>query len=107
MTNLDKPTVDGFGKEWAAFDQTGADEAELHKIFEDYFRVFPWDAVADGAVGFDAGCGTGRWARFVAPRVSHLHCIDASDEALDVAPRQFARCTQLQLSSSVLIDKLI
>ena len=85
MPNIDKPTVDGFGKEWAAFDQTGADEADLRAIFEGYFRVFPWDAVADGAVGFDAGCGTGRCARFVAPRVGHLHCIDASSEALGVA----------------------
>ena len=85
MTNLDKQTIDGFGKEWAAFDQSGADEAELRAIFEGYFRVFPWDAVAGSAVGFDAGCGTGRWARFVAPRVGHLHCIDASHEALGIA----------------------
>ncbi len=85
MTNLDKPTVEGFGEEWTAFDQSGVAEAELRAIFEAYFRVFPWDAVPDGAVGFDAGCGTGRWARFVAPRVGHLHCIDASGEALGVA----------------------
>jgi len=85
VTNLDKPTVEGFGKEWAAFDQSGVAEAELRAIFEGYFRVFPWDALADGAIGFDAGCGTGRWARFVAPRVGHLHCIDASGEALGVA----------------------
>ena len=85
MTNLDKPTVDGFGKEWAAFDQSGVAEAELGAIFEAYFRIFPWSALPDGAVGFDAGCGTGRWARFVAPRVGHLHCIDASGEALGVA----------------------
>ena len=85
MTNLDKPTVDGFGKEWAAFDQSGVAEAELRAIFEAYFRIFPWSALPDGAVGFDAGCGTGRWARFVAPRVGHLHCVDASSEALGVA----------------------
>jgi len=34
--------------------------------------------------GFDMGCGSGRWARFVAARVGRLHCIDPSS-ALDVA----------------------
>ena len=36
-------------------------------------------------MGFDAGCGSGRWAAFFAPRVGHLHCIDASARALEVA----------------------
>jgi ubiquinone/menaquinone biosynthesis C-methylase UbiE len=34
---------------------------------------------------FDAGCGSGRWARRVAQRVGVLHCVDASRAALDVA----------------------
>ena len=29
--------------------------------------------------GFDIGCGTGRWAKFVAPKVAKLHCIDPSN----------------------------
>ena len=41
-------------------------------------------------VGFDAGCGSGRWARFVAERVGALHCLDASDAALAVARRRLA-----------------
>ena len=31
------------------------------------------------AEGFDMGCGTGRWAKFVAPKVGKLHCIDPSN----------------------------
>lgn len=58
--------------------------------FERYFSVFPWEDLPDAAVGFDAGCGSGRWARFVAPRVGRLHCIDASAGALDVARRVLA-----------------
>jgi len=87
VVNLDVPTVEGFDREWTTYDQTGVDDAELREIFEDYFRVFPWSALPDGAVGFDAGCGTGRWARIVAERVGHLHCIDVSAGALDVARR--------------------
>lgn len=29
-------------------------------------------------IGFDLGCGSGRWAFFVAPKVAKLHCIDRS-----------------------------
>ena len=37
------------------------------------------------AVGIDVGCGSGRWAQLVAPRVGHLHVLDASAAALEVA----------------------
>ena len=33
----------------------------------------------------EAGCGSGRWATLVAPRVGHLSLVDPSDEALNVA----------------------
>lgn len=88
--NVDTATVAGFGDEWSAFDQTDLDEAELDAIFAQYFAVFPWDQIGADATGFDLGCGTGRWARRVAPRVGTLHCIDASGEALAVAERNLA-----------------
>ena len=83
--NLDRQTVDGFGHEWARFNQSALGEAERQQIFDSYFRLFPWDALPDGARGADVGCGSGRWAMCTAPRVGHLHCIDASSQALDVA----------------------
>lgn len=88
--NVDPRTVAGFGQEWAEYDQTGAPADELRAIWEGYFRVFPWDALSPDARGFDLGCGSGRWARFVAPRVGRLHCIDASEQALSVARRNLA-----------------
>src|SRR5690606_17467775 len=54
------------------------------------FGIFPWSRIGPDSVGFDAGCGTGRWAAFVAPRVRTLHCVDASERALDVARRHLA-----------------
>lgn len=85
--NLDEATVAGFGKEWQLYDQRGVDADEMSVLFERYFSIFPWAALPDGAVGVDVGCGSGRWAKLVAPRVGHLHCIDASQEALEVASR--------------------
>jgi SAM-dependent methyltransferase len=82
--NLDGATVDSFGDEWSRFDQASLSEAEAAKIFDEYFAVFPWASLPPDASGFDMGCGSGRWARLVAPRVGHLHCIDPSI-ALDTA----------------------
>ena len=82
--NLDVKTVESFGDEWARFDQAALSEEEAAQIFDDYFSIFPWDRLPAGASGFDMGCGTGRWARLVAPKVGHLHCVDPS-AALDIA----------------------
>lgn len=91
MDNLDQRTVAGFGEEWARFDQTEVPPEELQRLFDAYFSVFPWAALPKDARGFDLGCGSGRWARFVAPKVGHLHCVDASGEALAVARRALAQ----------------
>jgi SAM-dependent methyltransferase len=83
--NLDAPTVAGFGDEWSRFDQSELGEEERRALFEQYFAVFPWTELPARAEGFDLGCGSGRWAALVAPRVGRLHCVDASAEALAVA----------------------
>lgn len=83
--NIDQQTVRDFGEEWQRFDQTGVAGAEMQRMFAEYFQVFPWDGLPQGAKGFDAGCGSGRWAALVAPRVGQLYCIDASATALSVA----------------------
>lgn len=85
MNNADAATVRGFGEEWAHFDQSVLPAAERRRQFEQYFSVFPWAQVDSGAVGFDMGCGSGRWAQELAPSVGRLHCIDGSPEALNVA----------------------
>jgi ubiquinone/menaquinone biosynthesis C-methylase UbiE len=82
--NLDANTVSSFGDEWSRFDQLSLPEMEASKRFDEYFSVFPWEILPANSTGFDMGCGTGRWAKLVAPRVGHLHCIDPSS-ALDVA----------------------
>lgn len=85
--NEDAETVASFGREWSRFDQSTLTADEHKKMFEDYFAIMPWDELPASAVGVDVGCGSGRWAVLVAERVGHLHCVDASEEALAVAQR--------------------
>ena len=86
--NIDPLTVEGFGEEWAAFDQSELDDQEHRDLFERYFAIFPFDDLPPDAEGFDLGCGSGRWAALVAPRVGRLHCIDPSEKALAVSRQE-------------------
>lgn len=95
--NIDHRTVDSFGEEWARFDQAEVPEPELRRYFDEYFYVFPWHALPPNAIGFDMGCGSGRWANFVSPRVGKLHCVDPSPLALEVARRNLAGHTNIEL----------
>jgi ubiquinone/menaquinone biosynthesis C-methylase UbiE len=91
--NVDPDVAAGFGHEWSTFRQQEQQltTGEREKIFHAYFRIFPWDALPpDGGTGIDVGCGSGRWSLMVAPRVGHLHLLDVSAEALDVARENLA-----------------
>jgi ubiquinone/menaquinone biosynthesis C-methylase UbiE len=87
VENIDKRVVEGFGDEWSRFDQSDLSHEELGKMFDSYFNIFPWAELPADSVGFDLGCGSGRWAKLVAPRVGRLHLIDPSRDALAVAKR--------------------
>jgi ubiquinone/menaquinone biosynthesis C-methylase UbiE len=92
--NLDPKTVEGFGDEWSRFDQTGMSDENAKQLFKTYFAIFPWDILPTNSVGFDLGCGSGRWSKMVAQRVGTLHCIDPS-VAIEVARknlRALANC---------------
>lgn len=91
LNNTDAATVAGFGREWTRFNQEALNPEEGREIFQQYFSIFPWDLLPkQGGCGADIGCGSGRWARAVAPRVGQLHLVDASSEALQVARRNLA-----------------
>lgn len=85
IKNIDETTVQGFGREWRKFDQSELSDQDRDAIFEDYFHLISWDTFPVKSVGADVGCGSGRWAKMVAPRIGHLHLVDASELALNVA----------------------
>ncbi len=84
MKNQDDKVIDEFGDEWKKFNHLELDQEKLKESFDQYFSIFPWHLISEDAVGFDMGCGSGRWAQFIAPRVKVLNCIEPSD-AIEVA----------------------
>jgi len=90
--NIDPQVAAGFGHEWSTFRQNESEfsSADREAIFHSYFHVFPWDDLPPDPVGIDVGCGSGRWSVMVAPKVHHLHLLDASADALAVARQNLA-----------------
>ncbi len=88
--NIDENVVEDFGREWSSFNQSHVPESELNDLFDRYFSIFPFECISDQSTGFDLGCGSGRWAKIMAPKVGTLHCIDPSLLALETAKAKLA-----------------
>lgn len=109
MKNIDKKTVKSFGDEWVRFDQSRMSNEEAYKIFQDYFSIFPFKKLLKSSEGFDMGCGSGRWAKFIAPKVGLLNCIDPS-KSIRVAKKKLKKFKNIKyykksLDQNVLKEK--
>jgi ubiquinone/menaquinone biosynthesis C-methylase UbiE len=107
MKNIDKLTVDGFGDEWKQFNHSTLSELELRKAWNQYFDIFPFNTLSDNSEGFDMGCGSGRWARFIAPRVGVLNCIDPSSKALTVAKNNLNEFENINFFEGSVSDNIL
>ena len=102
-----KKVVNDFGDEWERFDQSQVKKFELKKIFEQYFNIFPLNELNKNLVGFDLGCGSGRWAKFIAPRVKKLNCIDPSTKAISVAKKNLTNFKNINYVNSEVNKKIL
>ncbi|HTZ08590.1 MAG TPA: class I SAM-dependent methyltransferase [Acidimicrobiales bacterium] len=78
-------TFESFGYEWNAFDDVRDEDAGFAEV---YFRDLDLSSLA-GGTGLDAGCGKGRYTRFVAPHLAALVALDGSS-AVEAAARNLA-----------------
>lgn len=95
---LSARTQESFGYEWEHFDRMLPEYDDLARR---YFALVPPDLL-EGALVLDAGCGMGRWARYVGERpVRRLYALDYS-RAIDRAavtldPQERTHCVQADL----------
>src|SRR5882757_2288718 len=106
LENADRPTVEGFGREWSTFTQSDSEFSaeERQALFDGYFSIFPWQVLPPKAVGADVGCGSGRWATLVASRVGVLHAVDASPDALAIARANLAGADNVRFHQASVSD---
>ena len=98
---LNNKVIKDFGSEWKNFDQSKLTENELINNFNQYFSVFPLHELDKKKEGFDLGCGSGRWAKLIAPRVKKLNCIEPSLEAIKVAKKQLGNAITVKVVEEI------
>lgn len=104
MDNLEKNVVNDFGEEWKTYNQSEIKKKELVQIYKNYFDIFPLHKISKNSEGFDMGCGSGRWAQFIAPKVKILNCIDPSYEAIQVAKKNLAKFQNCEFQNCGVIN---
>tara|TARA_Y100000590_G_scaffold83476_2_gene93064 strand:+ start:16695 stop:17537 length:843 start_codon:yes stop_codon:yes gene_type:complete len=104
---LNKKVLKDFGNEWKEFDQSILSLKELKISFNQYFYIFPKKKFNKKSVGFDLGCGSGRWAKFVAPKVKKLNCIDPSKLAIKVAKKNLSEFKNINYYNKRISRKLL
>jgi SAM-dependent methyltransferase len=78
-------TFESFGYEWNTFDDVREEDAQFAQV---YFRDLDLTSLG-GKIGLDAGCGKGRYTRFLAPHLDGLIALDGSS-AVEAAARNLA-----------------
>ena len=107
MDNIDKKVVKDFGIEWGRFQQSELSLDELKKAWNPYFGIFPMDELHENSIGFDMGCGSGRWAQFIASKVGTLNCIDPSSQALEVAKKNLSEFSNVNFINASVGDDVL
>lgn len=81
--NIDWQTVNSFGSEWQKFNAFS--EAEIQQIGSEYFDLVDETVINQKTIALDVGCGSGRWARYLASRVHFIEAIDPSQAVLSAS----------------------
>ena len=95
-----KNTVKDFGDEWEKFDNEKLETKQLNKIFNSYFHIFPKKKFSKKNIGIDLGSGSGRWAKFVAPKGKRLYLLEPSKKAIKVSQNKLNSITATLILNS-------
>lgn len=99
LDEVTRRTAESFGYEWTAFEANNDED-------ESFWRRHSSDLDLSGmgdALAIDAGCGKGRYTRFMAPHVGRMVALDASD-ATAVAARNMASLANVAVVRADLRD---
>lgn len=78
--NIDQKVVDEFGEEWLKFNEFTDDI--ITKSGDEYFDILQPEMLNKDSYALDIGCGTGRWTKYLAPKVGFIEAIDPSNAIL-------------------------
>lgn len=95
--NIDPKVVNEFGDEWLKFHEH--DDDLVKKGGEEYFDILTNEMINSKTYVLDIGCGTGRWTKYLAPKVGFIEAIDPSD-AIFAADKLLDKIENVRLSKA-------
>lgn len=95
--NIDKKVVDEFGEEWLKFFEQG--DGSLKKGGDDYFDILHSGIINSESYVLDAGCGTGRWTKYLSSKVGFIEAVDPSN-AIFAAAKLLGKTENVRLSKA-------
>jgi SAM-dependent methyltransferase len=93
--NADRDTVRSFGDEWNRF--ASFTEEENQRAGDQYFDIVTSEMLNANTTALDLGCGTGRWSRYLSPRVRFIEAVDPG-EAVRAAAPYVASCRNVRIT---------
>ena len=94
--NIDDAVKDSFGDEWEKFHQFS--EEEINRIAGEYFDIVDDKLLANATV-LDVGCGSGRWAKYIAGKSRFVEAIDPS-HAVFAADKLLKDVTNIRITQA-------
>ena len=82
--NADSRTVRSFGEEWNRF--ATFTEEEIRRAGDQYFDIVTEEMVNRETIALDIGCGTGRWSKYLSPKVKFIEAVDPGDAVRAAVP---------------------
>jgi SAM-dependent methyltransferase len=95
--NIDTRVVNEFGDEWTKFHKH--DDDLVKKGGEEYFDILNDEIINSNIYALDIGCGTGRWTKYLAPKVGFVEAVDPSD-AIFAADKLLGKIENVRLSKA-------
>ena len=95
--NIDHKVVNEFGDEWLKF--YGHDDDLVKKGGEEYFDILNDNMINSNTYALDIGCGTGRWTKYLASKVSFIEAVDPSN-AIFAADKLLEEIGNVRLSKA-------
>ncbi len=95
--NIDYKVVNEFGDEWLKFYEH--DDDLVKKGGEEYFDILNNQIVNSNTYALDIGCGTGRWTKYLAPKVGFIEAVDPSN-AIFAADKLLENIKNVRLSKA-------
>ena len=82
QTNIDNNTVQSFGEEWKKFKHFSL--IDINDNASAYFDIVKEEDYVNKIV-LDAGCGSGRWSKYIVDYAKIIHLIDPSEAVFSAA----------------------